>query len=331
MLLLAAYFVKDVDKAPDPTGEATVEEGLSEKRLLSMALEMFKDSWATHTIPGKVEEPSYDRPFAERICGLIYAKCGGDADAYGSALRDFILLSEEFVTLQMELDRTGHYLYSSFDEVRERVYDNAALMDGQYLNGLFLSEAFWVNHSKIFAYFVEAFCNGNPTSGTVLEVPSGPGLFISEFARRNPGWDATAMDLSQSAVNFSMEIARLNAGREVSISRADVFELPDSVGYDRIICGELLEHLENPEQLLEKLASLMKPGGRIFLTTAIWAASIDHIYLFKSAREVREMLARFTIDSELALTVRDGFSPEDERTPINYACVLSIDASFTER
>ncbi len=33
--------------------------------------------------------------------------------------------------------------------------------------------------------------------------------------------------------------------------------------------------------------------------------------------------ARFRIVSELALNVREGKGPEDPRTPINYACILS--------
>jgi hypothetical protein len=35
------------------------------------------------------------------------------------------------------------------------------------------------------------------------------------------------------------------------------------------------------------------------------------------------MLERyFTIESELALNLKEGKRPEDARTPINYACVL---------
>jgi 2-polyprenyl-3-methyl-5-hydroxy-6-metoxy-1,4-benzoquinol methylase len=294
--------------------------------LLTLALARLADSWATRTIPAKVREPGYDLAFAQRICTLAFDKCGADIDSYGIALNDFIALSEEFVQLQIELDRTGHYLYSSYAEVRAKVYDNPAVMERRYLNGLLLSQAFWTNHMKLFRYFIERFCRPAKSSGTVLEVPCGTGIYISEFARRNPAWFARGIDLSESSVAFSKEIARLSAAA-VSVLRQDVFALPQEPKYDRIICGELLEHLEDPEALLEKLAAMVAPGGRIFLTTAIWAANIDHIYLFTSADEVRSMLAkRFTIESELALAVRDGFSPDQERTPINYACVLAAAA-----
>ena len=67
----------------------------------------------------------------------------------------------------------------------------------------------------------------------------------------------------------------------------------------------------------------MADDGELFLTTAIWAAAIDHIYLFTRAQEVRDMLEKyFIIESELVLPVMANKGPEDEKTPLNYAAVL---------
>lgn len=294
---------------------------IADEELLRIAHQALEGHWATQSIPRRLQEPSYDQAFAQRICNLAFEKANRDLDGYGKALRDFIALSEEFVRLQIELDATGHYKYSNYDEVRAAVYDNAEVMESRYLNGLLLSQAFWINHYKMLMYFTEHFCHPSSAAGTLLEVPSGTGIFISEFARMNPGWTATALDLSESSVAFTREVSRLN-GADVNAIKCDVFELPEDRRFDRIICGELLEHLEQPELLLGKLARLLAPEGSIFLTTAIWAANIDHIYLYVSAREARDMIEKyFTIDSELVLNVKDGAGPEDERTPINYACI----------
>jgi cyclopropane fatty-acyl-phospholipid synthase-like methyltransferase len=108
----------------------------------------------------------------------------------------------------------------------------------------------------------------------------------------------------------------------VEVKKKDIFDIEGK--WDRVICGELLEHLECPDELLKKLDSLISTEGKIFLTAAIWAASIDHIYLFKSAKEVRELLNKyFKIERELVLNVFSNKKSEDERTPINYACILS--------
>ena len=303
---------------------------MNDHALFDVALETLNEGWATQTIPSRVAASDYDREFGERICRLMFEKCGGEIEKYRRALHDFIDLSEEFVRLQMDLERTGHYLHSSFDEVREAVYDNPATMDGRYLNGLFLSEAFWINHTKMHAYFVEQFCAPQKETGTILEVPCGTGIFISEFMRRNSHWIATAIDLSASAVAFTECIVRLNGNARVAIRRQDIFEMPLDEHYDRVICGELLEHLEEPEKLLQTLGRLIAPDGKIFLTTAVWAASPDHIYLFKSAREAREMLLKyFDIESELVLNVRENQTPDQEQVPINYACVLRPKAGST--
>ncbi len=294
---------------------------VTDDELLRIAHRALEGHWATQSIPKRLADAGYDSTFARRICRLTFEKSGGDLERYGKALTDFIALSEEFVRLQIELDATGHYKYSNYDEVRAAVYDNAAVMESRYLNGLLLSQAFWVNHYKMLMYFTEHFCRPAVATGTLLEVPSGTGIFISEFARLNPGWSATGLDLSASSVAFTREVSRLN-GADVDVMRSDVFDLPESRRFDRIICGELLEHLEQPELLLEKLARLLDPNGAIFLTTAVWAANIDHIYLYVSAREARDMIAKyFSIDSELVLNVKDGAGPEDEKTPINYACI----------
>jgi|SRR5579884_32872 len=297
---------------------------MTDGELFSFALDTLGESWATFSIPERVRAADYDRATGEHVCRLMYEKGRRDEEAYRTALRDFIALSEEFVRLQMELDKTGRYKYSSYDEVRAIVYDNPEVMDRRYLNGLFLSTAFWVNHTKILDYYVREFCETAGERGSLLEVPSGTGIFISEFARRNPSWTCEGIDISDSAVAFGREMARINAGGTPVITKRDVFELPEDRKYDRIVCGELLEHLEDPVALLEKLYRLLAPGGTMFVTTAIWAASIDHIYLYSSTQEARDMLqARFRIVSELALNVREGKGPEDPRTPINYACILS--------
>lgn len=297
-------------------------DAIEDQRLLDMALATCAANWATSSIPARVEQPGYDREFARQIVRLAFEKCGNDLGTYEKALADFVHLSEEFVRLQIELDRDGKYKYSSYDEVRAIVYDNPEVMEGRYLNGLLISQALWMNHRKIYEYFVDKFCTNNPATGSVLEVPTGSGVYVTEFAVRNPGWTAQGVDLSASSVAFTREIARLRRCK-VDVSNENILEHAGGRTYDRLICGELLEHLERPEELLVKLRELSAPGGTIFLTTAIWAANIDHIYLFVNAQEVRDMLEKyFVIDSELVLPVFDNAGPDDEKTPINYACIL---------
>ena len=93
------------------------------------------------------------------------------------------------------------------------------------------------------------------------------------------------------------------------------------------MCGEFLEHLEDPLGCLKKLNRLLKDDGKLFLTVAVYAAMIDHIYLYRSAQEVRNHIieAGFKIEKELVQTVfdKDSSDPEKENIPISYAAILT--------
>ena len=110
----------------------------------------------------------------------------------------------------------------------------------------------------------------------------------------------------------------------IFLKTADIFVMDNEKKYDLIICGELLEHVENPRDLLDKLNIILKEDGTIFLTTAVYAAAIDHIYLFDNVDEVRHMLREvFHVSGELILPLSGrGYEPDMDKVPINYACLL---------
>ena len=136
-----------------------------------------------------------------------------------------------------------------------------------------------------------------------------------------------AFDISPHSVEYTKQILDLS---KVNLSALNaqvfnLFDMSEKTKYDFIICGELLEHIENPQEALKVLHGLLKPQGRIFLTTAVYAAAIDHIYLFETVGEVREMIYRtgFKTDSELILPLSfKKYDPTMVREPINYACIL---------
>jgi 2-polyprenyl-3-methyl-5-hydroxy-6-metoxy-1,4-benzoquinol methylase len=294
------------------------------EQIFEYVLGKLKSHFATSTIPEKLNTPVYNKKIGMKVCSFMFELCGRDEQKFAAAIQDFIEYSLEFLTLQAELEKTGHYRLSSYSEAQETVYQNPEVMDSRYLHGLLLSQALWINHHKMLLFFINEFCHDCEKKGRIIEVPVGTGIYISEFNKINNSWDSEGYDISISSVNFAYKIANLNLpSHNIKLRKRDVFKLSGEEKFDRIICGELLEHLEDPDALLLKLKSLLKPNGRLFLTTAIWAAAVDHIYLFKSADEVREMLEKyFYIEQEQVLTVFPGKSSEDQKTPLNYACIL---------
>ena len=55
------------------------------------------------------------------------------------------------------------------------------------------------------------------------------------------------------------------------------------------VCCFLIEHLEKPEKLFEVIHHLLRPGALAFLTGALTAAQIDHIYEFRRESELVRM------------------------------------------
>jgi 2-polyprenyl-3-methyl-5-hydroxy-6-metoxy-1,4-benzoquinol methylase len=73
----------------------------------------------------------------------------------------------------------------------------------------------------------------------------------------------------------------------------------------------LLEHLERPQELLSSLSAALKPGAHAFITGAITAAEIDHIYEFKSEGEILSLV------ESVGFRVKHLYSAEPVNTPRN--------------
>lgn len=100
---------------------------------------------------------------------------------------------------------------------------------------------------------------GGPPPGPVLDVPSGYGAFAAEL--RSRGWsEIHCLDLI-AAERFLC--------KDAAYRRHDLAEpLPFPDGYFDCVFGiEGIEHLQNPWLYVKELCRVLKPGGRVFITT----------------------------------------------------------------
>jgi 2-polyprenyl-3-methyl-5-hydroxy-6-metoxy-1,4-benzoquinol methylase len=287
-----------------------------------------------HTSPLFMESPlrqlresAPDYAFAEKLCRDAYALCDGQEAKVFELADTLVEFSMEFVFLQRQLEKSGRYLYASFEEVEAQVYNDPAraLKGAPYMWALYFTQAFWVTHGRVWTFFLRDFAPAGTPRGTLLEVPSGNGLFTTHFLLANPGWHAVALDLSDTAIEFTQRVLSLNGVRaRAEVKKEDFFRFGGGREFDRIICGEFLEHVAEPLQVLAKLRTLVREDGRVFLTAAVWAANIDHIYLYRSAQEVREHIraSGFAIEREFVQNVFANGRPEQEKTPINYSAIV---------
>lgn len=104
-----------------------------------------------------------------------------------------------------------------------------------------------------------------PTATRVLDVGCGAGLAAEALAKL--GHDVLGIDAAGEAI----EAARLHAaGQGLSLEyRAGLAEdlVAERRHFPVITCLEVIEHVPDPAAFVRVLASLLEPGGRLFLST----------------------------------------------------------------
>jgi 2-polyprenyl-6-hydroxyphenyl methylase/3-demethylubiquinone-9 3-methyltransferase len=100
----------------------------------------------------------------------------------------------------------------------------------------------------------------------VLDVGCGAGLLSEALA--GEGAQVTALDLAPELVKVA-RLHGLESGVKVDYRLQSVeslaVEMPGR--FDAVTCMEMLEHVPDPGSIIRACATLLKPGGRLFLST----------------------------------------------------------------
>ena len=151
----------------------------------------------------------------------------------------------------------------------------------------------------------------------VLDVGCGAGLLSEALARE--GAQVTALDLAPELI----EVARLHlleSGLQVDYSLQSVEQLAaeEPSSFDAITCMEMLEHVPDPGAIVRACATLLKPGGRLFLSTlnrtpaAFAVAIVGAEYVARLLPKGTHDYKQFIKPSELAGWLRAaGLQAED--------------------
>jgi 2-polyprenyl-3-methyl-5-hydroxy-6-metoxy-1,4-benzoquinol methylase/ribosomal protein S27E len=97
--------------------------------------------------------------------------------------------------------------------------------------------------------------------GTVGDIGAGFGLFLEELAGF---WPAATL----VAIEPSAEMADICRGKRLEVIPCFIEDVQGWDGrFDLLTSFELFEHLYDPGEFLDKVRQLLRPGGRLFLTT----------------------------------------------------------------
>lgn len=263
------------------------------------------------------------------ICSCLFAICDNDEDRYFYAVKGYVKFCTEHLLLQKKLEREGHYLHNDFDLVNNKIYNNASIMDNYYLSGLLLSTIFWPNHLKMFLFFMDQFCDVIVHGGKCCDIGIGHGWLTSSLLKKRSDVKISGIDISPYALIFAEKLLK-ESGIHATNYDLKLCDIRDGIPsndntYDAIIFSEILEHLSCPNDAINEIIRILKPGGIIYITAAIFAANIDHIYLFKKVDDVKNIILNsgLKITEELILPVssnNNSIIDENKMVPINYAC-----------
>ncbi len=237
----------------------------------------------------------------------------------------YLKMCKDMLKEQIKFKRTGKYSCSTVVEAVETVYHSEEEMSA-YMYGLGLSQFLWPNHYFMYSYFIDVISKLNDVK-TYLEIGPGHGLFLVESLKRFKSADFTAVDISPVSVSITQKVVKeFSPQTKCRFINCDVREFVEDYKYDVIVMCEVLEHLEDPNEILQKVKALLNPGGTAFITTCANAPAIDHVYLYTSADHIRKEICAqgFNIVSDLTLPVEN--EPEEQwerkKVELNYAAVL---------
>ena len=244
------------------------------------------------------------------------------------AVNSYLDMCKSMLKCQIEFMKTGRYSSNDHNQAFVEVYSNLDFMKS-YMIALALSQFLWGTHYRIYSDFERSIIKNANNIGSYLEIGPGHGLYLRKAIQYlKPDTVIHAVDISTVSIGITKSIISYFYPNisNVTFWTGDLLAYDASLRFDFITMGEVLEHVNDPHQLLAKLMTLLSDSGQAFLTTSINSPAVDHVYHFKSVEDVREMIcdSGLEIISELVLPVEDLPMEEiiERRITINYATLV---------
>jgi 2-polyprenyl-3-methyl-5-hydroxy-6-metoxy-1,4-benzoquinol methylase len=208
-----------------------------------------------------------------------------------------VKVAEDYLKMVRDMRKEGLYFYKhneycckSQDIANQNVYSRPEIMS-YYMSALLISQILWKHHFCIFIYFKKRITDYFDEESTIKILDIGPGHgFFSFFIKETiPEFESIDfVDISETSLAMTKKI--IGENDKLNYYLKDIFDFDESEKYDFIVLGEVLEHLDKPQDILRKLARLLSDKGILWITTPTNSPALDHVYLFKTKEEVVDLI-----------------------------------------
>lgn len=240
--------------------------------------------------------------------------------------RCYLTIVEDTLREQMHFMRHGRYRHATYAEVAADVYHNPEYMN-RYMYGLAITAFLWPNHVRIARHFSESLPRDR--SGEYLEIGPGHGYFLMTAMRLSAFDRFLGVDISATSIAQTRAIAEHflpDARERLHLAECDFLadQRLEPGRYAAVVMGEVLEHVEQPEAFLRRVAALARADAHIYISTCINAPAIDHIYLWRNTDELEDMMR------DNGLRVRDALRlPYDGTTmEVSVKRALAVNVAY---
>jgi SAM-dependent methyltransferase len=246
------------------------------------------------------------------LCGAESLELAFSYDEPPAGETSFGLAPDEYSREYLRCPRCGHYVARLSIPVErlytgayvDATYDSAAGLERTYRHIMELPPERSDNQQR-----VKRIVERLGRSGSVLDVGSGLGVFPARMAES--GWQVTALDPDERAVEHTRTLVGVDA------VRADFLEAEDLGSFDLVTLNKVLEHVPDPVAMLAHTRDFLNPGGTVYVEVpdAEGAAAdadgpgreeffIEHLHVF-SDRSLRLLAERGGFDADAVERLRE--------------------------
>ena len=106
--------------------------------------------------------------------------------------------------------------------------------------------------------------------GKILDVGAGFGHFL--LAGKQLGYDVSGVELSRANVEYAQKEL------DLSVKYGDFLEQDENEKHDILTFWDVLEHIDAADRVIKKAASMLNPGGFIFIQVPQWKSFFASIF-----------------------------------------------------